>query len=185
MAQAIVDSKDVQFVLHEQLKVAQLSEHERFAEFNQKTVDLIIKEARNLAIKEILPTYVIGDQEGVTLENGKVTVPESFHRPWELVVEGEWVGMSEDPEYGGQGMPYSVACAANEYLVGANCGFMMYATLTHGAGLLVDTYGTEDQKRLFLKKMFSGEWTGTDHYRCSQRRRHIQHLGCQDLYLLG
>lgn len=161
MAQTIVDSKDVQFVLHEQLNVAELSEHERFAEFNQKTVDLIIKEARNLAIKEILPTYAIGDQQGVTLEDGKVSVPEEFHRPWELVVEGEWVGMSEDPEYGGQGMPYSVANAANEYLVGANCGFMMYATLTHGAGLLLDTYGTEDQKRLFMRKMFSGEWTGT------------------------
>jgi len=161
MAQSIADAKDVQFVLHEQLGVAQLGEHELFAEFNRKTVDLIIKEARNLAIKEILPTHAIGDREGVLLENGKVAVPEAFHRPWELLVEGEWVGMSEDPEYGGQGIPYAVACAANEYLVGANMGFMMYATLTHGAGLLVDTYGTKEQKRLFLKKMFSGKWTGT------------------------
>ncbi len=33
--------------------------------------------------------------------------------------------------------------------------------LTHGAGKLVETFGTETQKALFLKKMYTGEWTGT------------------------
>ncbi|NIV99064.1 hypothetical protein GWN26_07890, partial [Candidatus Saccharibacteria bacterium] len=49
MAQFIADRKDVEFVLHEQLKVADLSKHEKYAEFNKKTIDLIISEARNLA----------------------------------------------------------------------------------------------------------------------------------------
>ena len=51
--------------------------------------------------------------------------------------------------------------AANDYLVGANYAMMMYAGLTHGAALLVETFGTEKIKQLFLKKMFTGEWTGT------------------------
>ena len=55
MAQQIADRRDVDFVLHEQLQVEELSEHDIFAEFNKKTIDLIISEARNLAIKEILP----------------------------------------------------------------------------------------------------------------------------------
>ncbi|MFC1830344.1 acyl-CoA dehydrogenase, partial [Thermodesulfobacteriota bacterium] len=36
-----------------------------------------------------------------------------------------------------------------------------YAGLTLGAGRLVETFGTDKQKRLFLKKMYTGEWTGT------------------------
>jgi alkylation response protein AidB-like acyl-CoA dehydrogenase len=161
MAQQIADRRDVDFVLHEVLQVEQLSKHEKFAEFNKKTVDLIVSEARNLAIKEILPTREIGDREGAKFDKGNVTVPESFHRAYELFKEGEWLAMTEDPDWGGQGMPRSVALAADDYLVGANLAFMMYPGLTHGAGKLIETFGTDKQKELFLKKMFTAEWTGT------------------------
>jgi alkylation response protein AidB-like acyl-CoA dehydrogenase len=161
MAQQIADRRDVDFVLHELLHVEELSDHEIFAEFNKKTVDLIIAEARNLAIKEILPTQIDGDREGAHFDAGKVTVPASFHTAWELFKEGEWLAMTEDPKWGGQGMPRTVALAASDYMNGANFAFMMYAGLTHGAGKLVEAFGTERQKELFLKKMFTGEWAGT------------------------
>ena len=161
MAQVIADRKDVDFVLHEQLGVDTLSKHDKYSEFNKKTVDLIISEARNLAIKEILPTLKDGDEEGCRFENGQVFVPESFKRAYDLFVEGEWLAMPEDPEYGGQGMPRTVALAAGDYFNGANYAFMMYPGLTHGAALLVEAFGTERQKKLFLKNMFTGTWTGT------------------------
>jgi len=161
MAQVIADRRDIDFVLHEQLNVATLADHDQFAEFNQKTIDLIMNEARNLAVKEILPTQKIGDEKGVTFDQGKVTVPKEFHRAWDLLKEGEWIAMSEDPKWGGQGMPASVSLAAGDYLIGANFAFMMYAGLTHGAGVLVESFGTDEQKKLFLKKMYTGEWSGT------------------------
>jgi alkylation response protein AidB-like acyl-CoA dehydrogenase len=161
MAQQIADRRDVDFVLHELLHVEELSDHEIFAEFNKKTVDLIIAEARNLAIKEILPTQIDSDREGAHFDSGKVTVPASFHKAWELFKEGEWLSMIEDPKWGGQGMPRAVALAASDYMNGANFAFMMYAGLTHGAGKLVESFGTEQQKELFLKKMYTGEWAGT------------------------
>ena len=58
-------------------------------------------------------------------------------------------------------MPRTVALAANDYLVGANYAFAMYAGLTHGAALLVEAFGTDDIKQRFLKNMFTGKWTGT------------------------
>ncbi len=161
MAQYIADRRDVEFVLHEQLQVETLSEHEKYAEFNKKTIDLIISEARNLAVKELMPIRVDGDREGTRFESGHVTVPASFHKAWKLFKEGEWVALSDDPEIGGQGMPVSLALAVNDYFIGANFAFMMYPGLTHGAGRLVQTFGTAKQKELFLKKMFTGEWTGT------------------------
>ena len=161
MAQLIADRRDVDFVLHEQMQIEQFSKHEKFAEFNRKTVDLIVSEARNLAIKELLPASKPGDEEGCKFQSGSVTVPESFKKAYELFKEGEWVAMTEDPEWGGQGMPRTVALAASEYFVGANCSFMMYSGLTHGAGKLIDTFGSEKLKKIFLKKMYSGEWCGT------------------------
>ncbi|MDZ7760688.1 MAG: acyl-CoA dehydrogenase [Desulfovermiculus sp.] len=162
MAQQIADRRDVDFVLHELLDVGQISSYDKFAEFNKKTIDLIVNEARNLAIKEILPTHKIGDEKGVVLErDGSVTVPEEFHRVYELLREGEWTAVTEDPEWGGQGMPRTVSMAVSDYLVGANYALQMYVGLTHGAGKLIEAFGTEEQKKLFLKKMFTGEWTGT------------------------
>jgi hypothetical protein len=161
MAQQIADRRDVDFVLHEQLNVGALSKHDKYLEFNKKTVDLIVSEARNLAIKEILPTLKQGDEEGCRLENGEVIVPESFRRAFDLFNEGEWLAMTEDPEWGGQGMPRTVAMAAGDYFNGANYAFMMYPGLTHGAALLVEAFGTKRQKELYLKNMFTGKWTGT------------------------
>lgn len=161
MVQYIADRRDVDFVLHEQMQAGDLSKYERFREFNKKSIDMIISEARKLAIKEILPTNKLGDQEGCKFENGKVTVPESFHKAYELLKEGEWVSMPENPEWGGQGTPSVVTLAAFDYLVGANCAFMGYPGAAHGVGKLIEAFGTAQQKNLFLRKMYTGEWIGT------------------------
>ena len=162
MAQLISDRREVDFVLHEQLNADTLAQkNDDFAEFNKKTIDLIVSEARNLAIKEILPTQQEGDQQGCTLTDGKVSTPESFKRLYDLFNEGEWLAMTEDPEWGGQGMPRTIASAAMEYFNGANYPFMMYPGLTHGAGKLVEEFGTEKQKKLFLHNMYTGKWSGT------------------------
>ncbi|MBU3953756.1 MAG: acyl-CoA dehydrogenase N-terminal domain-containing protein, partial [Proteobacteria bacterium] len=161
MAQVVADRRDVDFVLHEQLNVAQLSRFERFEEFNKKTIDMVVSEARNLAIKELLPYLKEADEEGCAFDNGKVTVPKAFHRAYGLFCEGEWIAMCDDPRWGGQGMPATVALAANNYFNGANYPFMLHNILSHGAGKLVECFGTDKQKQLFLKKMYTGVWGGS------------------------
>ncbi|SMC94610.1 hypothetical protein SAMN02746065_11675 [Desulfocicer vacuolatum DSM 3385] len=161
MAQHIADRRDQDFVLHEMLNLADLSKHERFEDFNKKTIDMVITEARNLAIKEILPTQAEGDEVGCILKDGQVHVPEGFHKPYRLFCEGEWVAMCDDPEYGGQGMPKALAMAAGEMFTGANCSFMMYPGLTHGAGKLVEEFGTDAQKKTYLANLYTGKWGGT------------------------
>ncbi|WP_024336652.1 acyl-CoA dehydrogenase [Desulfotignum balticum] len=161
MAQLIADRRDVDFVLHEQLEIGTLCKNEPFKEFNKKMVDLIVSEARTLALKEILPTFKDGDENGCRLKNGVVTTPESFKRAWRIYCEGEWLAMCDDPEVGGQGMPKLLGCAALEYMVGANSAFMLYYGMTHGAAKLVEAFGSKKQKELYMKKMFAGTWGGT------------------------
>ena len=160
MAQLISDRRDIDFVLHEQLEVENLTKAEKFGEFGKKTIDLIISEARNLAVKEMLPLQKPSD-EGCEFKNGVVKVPEGFHKAMEAYNDGEWLAMTDDPQWGGQGMPKSVAMAANEYFYGACNSFMIYNLLTHGASKLVETFGTDEQKKIYLKNMLSGKWAGT------------------------
>ncbi|KPA16749.1 Acyl-CoA oxidase/dehydrogenase, type 1 domain protein [Candidatus Magnetomorum sp. HK-1] len=161
MAQQIADRRDIDFVLYEQLNADNLAKHERFEGMNRKMFDMIINEARNFAIKEILPVNEEGDKEGLVFENNQVKVPKCFHRPYKLLKEGEWIAMTEDPEVGGQGLPAPIAQAALEYIIGADFSFSAFAFATHGAAKMIEVFGTEKQKELYLKKMYSGEWTGT------------------------
>jgi len=162
MAQVISDRRDIEFVLHELLQAETLADlNEDFADFNKKTINMVISEARNLAVKEMLPASKEGDEQGCVLKDGQVTTPESFKRLFELFNDGEWLAPTEDPEYGGQGMPYTVASAVAEYFNGANYPFMMYPGLTQGAAHLVEHFGTQEQKDTYLKNMYTGKWCGT------------------------
>jgi alkylation response protein AidB-like acyl-CoA dehydrogenase len=161
MAQVIADRRDIDFVLYEQLKTDELTALNKFKDFNKKTFDMIITEAKNFAIKELLPTNAEGDKAGLGFENGKVKVPQCFHRAFELLIEGEWTSLMEEPEWGGQGLPVNISQAVGEYLFGGNWAVMNYAGMGHGTGKMIEIFGTSKQKELFLKKLYTAEWGGT------------------------
>jgi hypothetical protein len=161
MAQILADRRDIDFVLHEQFEVEQLTKYDKFAGQNKKLFDMMITEARNLAVKEILPTNADGDQEGVVFENATVRVPECFHRPFRLLLDGEWTSMIESPEYGGQGIPNMINTAVLEYIWGANYCLANYGMMGHGTGKMIELFGTPEQKELFVKKLYTAQWGGT------------------------
>ncbi len=161
MAQTVAELRDISFVLFEQLGIEKMTENEKYADFNRKTFEMIVKEARNFGLKEILPTYTEGDREGVKLVDGNVKPPECFRRPFKLFMEAEYAAMTEDPEIGGQGLPHVMSSAANEYLSGSNFSFAAYSTLGHGTGKMIEIYGTEEQKATYLKNIYTGKWGGT------------------------
>ncbi|MFA5906966.1 MAG: acyl-CoA dehydrogenase family protein, partial [Desulfobacula sp.] len=158
MAQMIIDTTDLEFVLFEQFRIDRLQEFEPFSDYNRKTIEMVVREARRLAVKEILPTSKIGDTRGCRFENGNVLLPPEFKQVWELLSKGEWLVPDADPARGGQGMPRSVALAARDFFNGANMALTMIAGLSQGAVHVIETFGTARQKKLFLKKIISGEW---------------------------
>ncbi len=161
MAQFIADRKDIDFVLHEQFELSQLSRHEKFSDFNKSVIDMIVNEARNLAIKEILPTNKIGDEEGFHFENGCVAMPPEFKAAWRQLESGEWFAPAQAPEFGGQGIPETLNVITQNYLFGANLSLLMVAGLNHAAGKIIETFGTDLQKKTYLKNLYSGKWSGT------------------------
>ncbi|MBI9076595.1 MAG: acyl-CoA dehydrogenase [Desulfatibacillum sp.] len=161
MAQILADRRDIDFVLYEQLDVNKLAEQDAFKGLNKKMFDMVISEARNLSIKEILPTNAEGDTLGVTFDNGVVTVPESFKRPFQLLRDGDWTSMSKSPDLGGQGMPYMVNIAVLEYLWGGNYCLVNYGTMGLGTGMMIEIFGTQQQKDMFLEKLYTAQWGGT------------------------
>ncbi|HXP74900.1 MAG TPA: acyl-CoA dehydrogenase [Stellaceae bacterium] len=124
-------------------------------------VDQILDEAAKLAGDVIAPLNAVGDRERSRLENGVVRTPPGFGDAYRSYVEGGWNSLPFDPAHGGQGLPQVVATAVLEMWTSANLSFSLCPMLTIGAVELLQAHGSPDQKRLYLEKMISGEWTGT------------------------
>ncbi len=156
-----INMRDIRFVLYEQLGIERLCEFDKFKDFSRETFDMVLEEAAKLAAEVIAPLNPISDKEGCTYEKGKVKVPAAFHEAFKKYCEGGWIAASVDAEAGGQGLPETVGLAAAEMFVGACCSFTTYPGLTRGAANLIQSFGTPEQKKLYLEKMYRGQWTGT------------------------
>ncbi len=157
----LVDERDLKFVLFDQLRIGELTRTEPFREHSEEVFHMVVSEAYRLAENVLAPANVDGDRIGARFADGKVTLPESYHACYRAACEGGWICPSDSPEVGGQGLPTSLSTAAYEVFLAANVAFVLYLTLNHGAGRLVEKHGTEDQKARFLEKLYTGRWAGT------------------------
>jgi len=156
-----VDLRDVKFQLFEWLPTEKLLEKERFAEWTRDDVEMVLEEGLKMAQEVLAPTNEDGDRIGAQWSDGKVTLPESFHAAYQTMKEAGWVGMINNPEYGGMGLPEVVGTAVNEFFFGANMSLSLTVLLTRGAGAMIENFGTEDMKQIFVEKLYTGEWSGT------------------------
>jgi alkylation response protein AidB-like acyl-CoA dehydrogenase len=123
-------------------------------------VDAILEEGAKFASLVLSPLNQVGDQ-GCTLQNGTVTTPAGFKEAYQQYVEGGWPSLAQNPEFGGQGLPESLASVISELNGTANWAWGMYPGLSHGAMATVQAHGTPEQQAMFLAKLIDGQWTGT------------------------
>ena len=152
--------KDMQFILHDLLKVSE-QDIPGFDELDRDFTGAVLEEAGKVASEVLAPLNGVGDTEGCVLENGTVRTPKGFKEAFKQMKDGGWTAMDCDPQYGGQGLPYIMHMAAQETLVSANMAFQMYQGLTHAAYSAIYIHGTDAQKQMYLPKMTTCEWTGT------------------------
>ncbi len=157
----LVDERDVRFVLFDQIKVDELTRTETFQEHSEEVFQMVLTEAHRLSETMLAPCNAEGDKVGAQFDNGKVTLPKPYYDCYRAACEGGWICPTDDMEVGGQGLPTSVATSAYEAMLAANVAFTLYLSLNHGAGKLVEEHGTEEQKALFLEKLYTGHWAGS------------------------
>jgi len=160
MSNYLADERDQKFVLYEQLELDKLTELPRYTEHSKDLYDMVLEEARKLAVEVLEPAVPEADKEGCRFENGNVFVPKVFHNAMKLYAEGGWISLAHPVEVGGQGLPQILNIVCKEYF-NCNFPFLAYTGLTEGAAHLIANYGTDRQKKLYMEKMFAGQWGGT------------------------
>ncbi len=164
MAQYVPPLRDMHFVLHELLNVAdEFKRLPRHAEIDVDTINAVLEEGGKFAAEVIFPLNISGDGDGCMLDPAtrEVRTPKGFKQAYQQYVEGGWPALSCDPDYGGQGLPVVINQCFYEMLNSANQAWTMYPGLSHGAYECLREHGTAEEKAIYLPKLVSGEWTGT------------------------
>lgn len=154
--------QEINFVMNE---LFSFDEHyKKLANCDAVTADLreaIINEAAKFSEQTLAPLHQSGDAEGCTWTAEGVTTPEGFRDAYREFVDGGWGGLTMPEDLGGQNLPHSLQLAVGEMMGQANHAWAMIMALTSGARQTIIAHGTDEQKRIYLEKMVSGEWTGT------------------------
>lgn len=141
--------------------IAELAANERFASSSPDMVQAIAEGVGAFAAGEWAPLNRIGDRVGAQALDGCVTLPDGFKEAYAAYVAQGWGTIAGPIEFGGQGLPFTLATCVLETLGAANMSFGLLPTLTVGATEALLLHGTPDQQSRFLPKLVSGEWSGT------------------------
>lgn len=151
---------DILFSLQRVARCDRLDPHLEEA-LDADLVEAILTEAGKLSEQVLAPLNWSGDQEGSRVENGEVFEAKGFKEMYKAYCEGGWGSLSGDVEYGGQGLPSTIATAVNEGIQAANLAFSLCPLLAQGAIEAILSHASDDLKNAYIPKMLTGEWSGT------------------------
>lgn len=148
------------FLLHDWLKVDELTSRPRFEEHGRETFDELLQAASEVAANRFEPAYRISDEQEPYMADGGVVTPKETHLAFEAYRDLGILAASHDVEFGGMQLPRTLDLASR-VIFGASGHNLAPAMLTDANASLLIEHGTETQKRVFAVPELAFRWTGT------------------------
>ena len=132
-----------------------------YGDFDSDIAAAVLEEAGRFASDVLAPLNRIGDENGIKLEDNKVTTAPGWPDAYKRWTAAGWNAVSGPEAFGGQGLPLAINAACTEIWSASNIAFGLCPLLTLSAIEALDAHGSEELKKIYLEKLVSGEWTGT------------------------
>jgi 3-(methylthio)propanoyl-CoA dehydrogenase len=155
--------RDIRFVLEHLVDAAGLSKLEGFAHADLDTMVGLLEEFGRFCAQELAPINHQGDTSGATYDpsTGRVTTAPGWIEAYGKYLEAGWGAVPFPEAHGGGGFPWLLAVAMQEIVTASSMAFSLCPLLTQGAIDMLEHHGSEEQQELYLRRMVTGEWTGT------------------------
>ncbi len=161
MSNYIAPIREMEFVLNELADLNAIAALPGYEQATPDVVSAILEESSKVTAEVLAPLNQVGDREGSRLIDDVVYTPEGWKDAYRKFIEGGWNGLALSPEYGGQGLPWLVATAVQEMWHASNMSFGLCPLLTQAAVEAILKHGSERQKKMFVRELTVGTWTGT------------------------
>ena len=156
-----IHRRDLDFLLYEVLDVEKLCKREHFAEHGRDVFDPMLDLAQEIAREHFLACAQAGDEHGSELRDGKVEMIPAAKTALDSMFDAGFVAAGLDAGCGGLQLPMTVANACMAIFQAANSGLCGLPLLTMGVANLINAYGSEEQKQLYIPALLSGRFYGT------------------------
>lgn len=153
MTSPLLDRRDIDFLLHDWLKVDVLVDRE--------TVDATLDLSQKLAVERFLTHYKRADIEEPRLEAGGVRLCPAIGEALAHYSKSGLFAAGFSEEQGGVALPYVVCAASFAFFAAANPATAAYPMLTVAAARLIASFGSAAQFETFAKPQIEGRWFGT------------------------
>ncbi|MDF3074000.1 MAG: acyl-CoA dehydrogenase, partial [Alphaproteobacteria bacterium] len=161
MASPLINERDLDFVLFDILQVENLTRLKRFADHSAETLRAAIRTAHDLALEKFYPHNAKADRNEPTFDGEKVTMIPEVAEALAAYRDAGLLAAHKDYELGGMQLPWTVAQACSAMFQSANVSTSGYPFLTVGAANLLEAFGSQEQKELYMRPMFEGRFFGT------------------------
>src|SRR5271165_3445292 len=132
-----------------------------FGELAEDVVEAVLGEAGKFATDIIAPLNAPGDRTGTLFKDGAVTMPPGWRQAYRAWTQAGWNGLAAPAQWGGQELPHAVNAACIELWSSAAMAFGLGPFLTMAGVDALLAHGSDELKRVYLRKLVSGEWMGT------------------------
>ncbi|MBU7600008.1 acyl-CoA dehydrogenase [Streptomyces sp. P38-E01] len=157
----LLSRRDLDFLLHDWLRVTELTSRTRYAEHSRETFDAVLDLSARLAEERFAPHNRKADDQEPTFDGERVhTVPEVADALRAFGRSG-LTGATMDASVGGGQLPNVVANACFAWFQAANVGTSAYPFLTMGNANLLLAHGSPEQIGTYVRPMVEGRFFGT------------------------
>nr|WP_314480776.1 acyl-CoA dehydrogenase [uncultured Pseudomonas sp.] len=161
MPETLLSARNLAFELYEVLDAESLTQRPRFAEHSRETFDAALTTARTIAEKYFAPHNRKADEHEPRYVDGRAELIPEVKPAVDAFLEAGFLNANRDFEVAGMQLPSLVSQACFAHFQAANAGTTAYPFLTMGAANLIESFGTQEQQRLFLQPMIEGRYFGT------------------------
>jgi alkylation response protein AidB-like acyl-CoA dehydrogenase len=161
MAKQYVSMRNLRFLLHEVFNAESLTQYPYFADHSKETFDMTLDAAKQIGDNLLFPIYVEMDKDKPHYEDGTIKVHPKIKEILATFGEGGWLNAPKSFDDNGQQIPLLVYNTASMIFHSANTSAAAFAFLTAGAAHLIDSFGTDELKELYLQNMYGAKWQGT------------------------
>ncbi len=153
--------KDMLFCMQHLAGLEAMARWPGLADLDLDTAQAVLEESAKFIESEVAPLNRVGDQDPSSFAQGEVRTTPGFKAAFAQFGAGGWQGLQHPVDFGGQGLPKTIAAPCIEMLNSGSVSLALCPLLTDSAIEALLTAGSPAQQALYLPKMISGEWTGT------------------------